>query len=190
MFPLNPPVSCSLSSLALQTRQLSNYDIRIFKHALGIKGSFPLCKNCDGHNSYISSLRKGNTRASTFPNAGPSTQSQLSFLRQRHNDFDGMFVVPKLQDSIDGVKFRHFHVIPRAQYILFKNRHKQGITTMNGIHNHVAYVDSQVSLYYLFCHFTTTYQISLNRSWFNISLKCCMLNRLIRSVLLHSSCYV
>ncbi len=101
MFPLNPPVSCSLSSLALQTRQLSNYDIRIFKRALGRKGSFPLRKNCDGHNSYISSLRKGNTRASTFPNAGPSTQSQLSFLRQRHNDFDGMFVVPKLQDSME-----------------------------------------------------------------------------------------
>ena len=40
MFPLNPPVSCSLSSLALQTRQLSNYDIRIFKHASGKKGVF------------------------------------------------------------------------------------------------------------------------------------------------------
>ena len=105
--PINPPVSCSLSSLALQTRQLSNYDIRIFKHALGKKGSFPLRKNCDGHNSYISSLRKGNTRASTFPNAGPSTQSQLSFLRQRHNDIDGMVVVAKLQDSINRVKFRH-----------------------------------------------------------------------------------
>ena len=38
MFPLNPPVSCSLSSLAFQTRQLSNYNSRIFKLALGKKG--------------------------------------------------------------------------------------------------------------------------------------------------------
>jgi len=83
--------------------------------------------------------------------------ANLSFLSQRDNDLEGTFVVPKLQDSIDGVKFRHFHVIPSAQYILFKNKHKQGITTMNGVHNHVAYFDSQVKPYSLFCHFTTTY---------------------------------
>ena len=83
--------------------------------------------------------------------------ADLSFLRQRDNDLEGMFVVPKLQGSIDGVAFRHFHGIPRAQYTLFKNKHKQGITTMHGIHNHVTYFDSQVNPYSPFCHFTTTY---------------------------------
>lgn len=71
MFPLNPPVSCSLSSLAFQTRPLSNYDIRIFKLALGNKGTLPLHKNFDGPNSCIS-----------FPNARPSTQTRYTHYRQ------------------------------------------------------------------------------------------------------------
>ena len=52
MFPLNPPVTSSISSQAFQTRQLTQFDVRMFKKALGDRGSFPLRKNCDGHNSY------------------------------------------------------------------------------------------------------------------------------------------
>ena len=33
MFPLNPPVSSSISSKAFQTRQLTQFDVRMFKKA-------------------------------------------------------------------------------------------------------------------------------------------------------------
>ena len=79
LFPLNPPVSSSISSKAFQTCQLTHFDVRLFKKALGDKGSFPLRKNCDGHNSYPASLRNENTRASTFPNAGPATQQYNTY---------------------------------------------------------------------------------------------------------------
>ncbi len=51
-FPLNSPVLSRISLKAFQTRQLTHFDVRLFKKALGDKGSFPLRKNCDGHNSY------------------------------------------------------------------------------------------------------------------------------------------
>ena len=79
LFPLNPPVSSSSSSKAFQTRQLTYFDVRLFIKALGDKGSFPLQKNCDGHNSYPSSLRNENPRASTFPNARPATQQYNTY---------------------------------------------------------------------------------------------------------------
>ena len=82
MFPLNPPVTSSISSKAFQTRQLTQFDVRMFKKALGDRGSFPLRKNCDGHNSYPASLRNDNTRASTFPNAGPSSQQYNTYYRK------------------------------------------------------------------------------------------------------------
>jgi hypothetical protein len=82
LFPLHPPVSSSISSKAFQTRQLTQFDVKMFKKALGDRGSFPLRKNCDGHNSYPASLRNDNTRASTFPNAGPSTQQYNTYYRE------------------------------------------------------------------------------------------------------------
>jgi hypothetical protein len=74
LFPLNPPVSSSISSNAFQTRELTDFDVRLFKKALGERGSFPLWKSFDGHNSYPASLRNANTRASTFLKAGLGTQ--------------------------------------------------------------------------------------------------------------------
>ena len=41
LFPLNPPVSSSISSKAFQTCQLADFDLRLFKKALGDRGSFP-----------------------------------------------------------------------------------------------------------------------------------------------------
>jgi hypothetical protein len=75
-------VFSSISSKTFQTRQLTHFDVRLFKKELGDKGSFPLQKNCDGHNSYPASLRNENTRASTFPNAGPATQQYSTYHRK------------------------------------------------------------------------------------------------------------
>ena len=82
LFPLHPPVSSSISSKAFQTRQLTQFDVRMFKKALGDRRSFSLRKNCDGHNSYPASLRNDNTRASTFPNAGLVTQQYNTYYQK------------------------------------------------------------------------------------------------------------
>lgn len=82
LFPLKPPVSVSLTSLAFQTRQLSNFDVMLFKMALGNRGGHPFCMSCDGHNSCPDSIRKDNTRANVVSNAGPNKQSHWTYYGQ------------------------------------------------------------------------------------------------------------
>lgn len=82
LFPLNTPVSIIFISLAFQTRQLSNIGVRLFQMAFGNKGRYPFHMSCDGHNSYLGSMRNDSTRASVVPNAGPTTQSNHTYYYQ------------------------------------------------------------------------------------------------------------
>lgn len=83
--PLNPPVSASLTSLAFQTRQLSNFDVRLFKMTSGNSGSYLFRMHCDGHDSYPGPMRKDNIRASVVWNAGPNKESLHTYYCQGMN---------------------------------------------------------------------------------------------------------
>ena len=56
----------------------------------------------------------------------------LPFLRKKDKNLEGMFVVPKLRDSILGKKYQTFFVVPCKCYLHFKKMHKSGISTKNG----------------------------------------------------------
>ncbi len=70
---------------------------------------------------------------------------EMPYLRWKDPLFQGMFVIPKLCDSIKGKTYRRFFVVPREQYLSFKKEHNMGISTKNGEKDPVQYFDSYVS---------------------------------------------
>lgn len=69
----------------------------------------------------------------------------MSYLRWKDPLFHGMFVIPKLRDSLNRKTCRRFFVVPREQYLRFKKEHKMGISSKNGEMDPVQYFDSTVS---------------------------------------------
>jgi hypothetical protein len=72
----------------------------------------------------------------------------MSYLRWKDPLFQGMFVIPKLRDSINGNTYRRFFVVPREKYMFFKKEHQMGIGTKTGEKDPVEYFDSNVSTFY------------------------------------------
>jgi hypothetical protein len=72
---------------------------------------------------------------------------EMSYLRWKDPLFHGMFVVPKLHDSIKGKTCRRFFVVPRDQYLTFKKQHKLGISTKNGEKDPIKFFDANVSTF-------------------------------------------
>jgi hypothetical protein len=72
---------------------------------------------------------------------------QMPYLRWKDPLFEGMFVIPKLHDSIKRKTCRRFFVVPREQYLSFKKEHKMGISTKNGETDPVQFFDSNVSTF-------------------------------------------
>ena len=68
----------------------------------------------------------------------------LPFLRKKDKNLEGMFVVPKLRDSILGKKYQTFFVVPCKCYLHFKKTHKSGILTKNGYCNPIEQFDKMV----------------------------------------------
>ena len=71
----------------------------------------------------------------------------MSNLRWKDPLFQGMFVIPKLRDSIKGKTYLKFFVVPREQYLFFKKEHKMGISTKTGYKDPIEYFDSKVSTF-------------------------------------------
>jgi hypothetical protein len=71
----------------------------------------------------------------------------MSYLRWKDPLFQGMFVIPKLRDSINGKTYCRFFVVPREQYMFFKKEHQMGISTKTGEKDPVEYFDSNVSTF-------------------------------------------
>lgn len=72
---------------------------------------------------------------------------EMSYLRWKDPLFHGMFVVPKLHNSIKGKTCRRFFVVPRDQYLTFKKQHKLGISTKNGEKDPINFFDANVSTF-------------------------------------------
>ena len=85
---------------------------------------------------------------------------QMTYLRWKDPLFQGMFVIPKLRDSIKGKTYCRFFVIPREQYLSFKKEHKMGISSKNGEMDPVQYFDSTVSKLISTSH-TMSYEVNV-----------------------------
>ncbi len=84
----------------------------------------------------------------------------MSYLRWKDPLFQGMFIIPKLRDSIKGKRYSKFFVVPREQYMFFKKEHKMGISTKTGEKDPVEYFDSNVSTF-LSNHLTRLYNFGV-----------------------------
>ena len=70
---------------------------------------------------------------------------KMPYLRWKDPLFNGMFVIPKLRDSIKGKTCRRFFVVPRDRYLTFKKHHKLGISTKNVEKDPINFFDANVS---------------------------------------------
>ena len=84
----------------------------------------------------------------------------MSYLRWKDPLFHGMFVIPKLRDSLNRKTCRRFFVVPREQYLRFKKEHKMGISSKNGEMDPVQYFDSTVSKLISTSH-TMSYEVNV-----------------------------